>query len=185
VDDVKIFKAYYLVALRIKLRSHKVAHGKKIRGNRIIVKNLGQIIVGDHVSLNSFPGGEPYKTALKTYCENAVLKIGNHCNLNGTMIYCRDSVSIGDFCMFGPGCKIVDNDSHRVVRDVFERRKSPQSAPIVIRNNVWIGMHSLVLKGVEIGQNSIVAAYSVVTKDVPPNTIVAGNPAKPVKELLG
>lgn len=85
--------------------------------------------------------------------------------------------------MFGPGTKIVDNDSHRISIDVIERRKTPNSAPIIIGDNVWVGMNALILKGVEIGENAIVAAYSVVTKNVPENTLVAGNPAKILKTL--
>ncbi len=85
--------------------------------------------------------------------------------------------------MFGPGSKIVDNDSHRVSIDVEERRKLPNSAPILIEENVWVGMNSLILKGVTIGKNSIVAAHSVVTKHVPENVLVAGNPAKIIKNL--
>ncbi|MCE0555601.1 acyltransferase [Motilimonas sp. E26] len=85
--------------------------------------------------------------------------------------------------MFGPGCKIVDNDSHRTSIDVMKRREPPESSPIIIRNNVWVGMNSLILKGVEIGENSIVAANSVVTKSVPKNTLVAGNPARIIKKL--
>ncbi|MBC8770466.1 acyltransferase [Arenibacter sp. BSSL-BM3] len=85
--------------------------------------------------------------------------------------------------MFGPGTKIVDNDSHRISIDINERRKAPKSNPIIIEDNVWIGMNSLVLKGVCIGKNSIVAAHSVVTKNVPENVLVGGNPAKIIKTL--
>ena len=85
--------------------------------------------------------------------------------------------------MFSPGSKLVDNDSHRISIDISERRKPPNSAPIIIHDNVWVGMNSLILKGVEIGQNSIVAAHSVVTRNVPENTLVAGNPAKIIKTL--
>lgn len=61
--------------------------------------------------------------------------------------------------------------------------KHAVSAPIVIEDNVWIGEYAAVLKGVTIGTGAIVASHAVVTKDVPPYTIVAGNPARVVKEL--
>ena len=61
--------------------------------------------------------------------------------------------------------------------------KYADSAPIVIEDNVWIGEYSAILKGVTIGTGSIVASHAVVTKDVPPYTIVAGNPARVVKEI--
>jgi acetyltransferase-like isoleucine patch superfamily enzyme len=179
----KISKLPHLIGLRLKLRVYGVAHGKRIRGNRVIIKNVGKIIIGNSVGLNSFPGGEPYRTGLQTHCKDAIISIGDNCNLNGTIIHCRTKVEIGSLCMFGPGSKLVDNDSHRISIDISERRKSPNSAPIIIHDNVWVGMNSLILKGVEIGQNSIVAAHSVVTRNVPENTLVAGNPAKIIKTL--
>ena len=63
------------------------------------------------------------------------------------------------------------------------RWENSEHAPIVIGDNVWIGEYSAILKGVTIGEGSIVASHSVVTKDVPPYTIVAGNPARIVKHL--
>lgn len=176
-------KLFYRIGLRLKLKAYGVKYGNRIKGNRVVVKNIGQIIIGNNVSLKSFPDGEPYRTGLQTHCEDAVIRIGDNCNLNGTMIHCRTKVTIGRFCMFGPGTKIVDNDSHRISIDVIERRKTPNSAPIIIGDNVWVGMNALILKGVEIGENAIVAAYSVVTKNVPENTLVAGNPAKILKTL--
>lgn len=178
-----ILKILYRLILYINLKTHNVVCGKRIRGNRVVLKNLGKIKVGNKVSLNSFPEGEPFRTGLLTHCKDAIISIGNECNLNGTMIHCRTSVTIGEYCMFGPGSKIIDNDSHRISIDIDERRKSPNSAPILIEDNVWIGMNSLILKGVTIGRNSIVAAHSVVTKNVPVDTLVAGNPAKIIKKI--
>ena len=79
--------------------------------------------------------------------------------------------------------ELIDNNSHRAVADPLERRKPPSSKPIILGSNVWIGTNSLIMKGVTIGENSIVAAQSVVTKDVPSNVIVGGNPAKPIKQI--
>jgi len=160
-----------------------VKYGKDIRGNRVFLKNKGKITIGNRVNLNSYPGGETYRTGLQTHCEESVISINNDCILNGIMIHCRTSVSIGRFCLFGPGSKIVDNDSHRISTDIKERRKAPNGAPVVIEDNVWVGMNSSILKGVTIGKNSIVAAHSVVTKAVPENVLVAGIPAKVIKKL--
>lgn len=176
-------KIWYLFFLLIKLKIKGVKFGRNLRGNRVIIKNEGKIVLGNFVSLNSYPDGDLYKTGLLTYFKDAVITIGNNCNLNGAVIHCNSSVKIGNDCMFGPGTKIVDNDSHRVSIDPLERRKEAIKIPIEIEDNVWIGMNSLVLKGVKIGQNSIIAAHSVVTKDVPKNVIAGGNPAKIIKEL--
>ena len=179
----KIMKILHWIMLIIKLKLYNVKYGKNIRGNRIYIKNEGSIALGDNVSLNSYPGGELYKTGLQTYCKKAKIFIGSNCNLNGTMIHCREHVKIGDYCMFGPGTVLCDNDSHRNSIDIAARRKAPESDPIVIQKNVWIGMNSLILKGVTIGENAIIAAHTVVTKNVPRNTLVGGNPVRILKEL--
>lgn len=179
----KLLKLHYLIFLHIKLHCYGIKYGKRIRGNRVYIKNKGSIDLGDCVSLNSFPGGRYYKTGLQTHCDESKIIIGNNCNLNGTMIHCREFISIGDYCLFGPGTVICDNDSHRISIDIMERRDPPQSAPIKIRKNVWIGMNSLILKGVEIGENAIVAAHSVITTNIPENTLFGGNPARLIKTL--
>jgi len=180
---MKIFKIPRFIILMINLKMHHVVYGKKVRGGRILIKNKGKIIIGNKVSMISFSGGSPYRTSLQTHCKDAIISIGDNCRLSGITIHCRTSVKIGNDCRFGPGSQLVDNDSHRASMYVTERAKPPRSKAIIINNNVWIGMGSLVLKGVEIGDNSIVAAHSVVTKNVPANSIVAGNPAKIVKTL--
>lgn len=98
----------------------------------------------------------------------------------GTRISASDEIRIGNGCMFANGAHITDSDWHGIYDRV---NRDPEIKPIIIEDNVWVGDHATVLKGVTIGKNSIVAACAVVTKDVPANVIVAGNPAKVVKEL--
>ena len=82
--------------------------------------------------------------------------------------------------MLASNAYITDSDWHTV----YDRTKRAEEiTPVHIGDNVWLGDHATVLKGVTIGENSVVAARAVVTKDVPSNVIVAGNPAKVVKEL--
>lgn len=174
----KPIKEMRLLMLKMVLYFSGVKTGKKVRGNRAYVENQGQITLANNVALNSFPNGENYRTCLSTHTTDAVITIGSHVKLNGTVIHARERVEIGSYCLFGPGVVILDNDSHPVVLDPIARRGAPSSAPVILGDNVWVGMRSLIMKGVTIGDNSIIAAQSVVTKDVPSNTVVGGSPAK-------
>lgn len=98
----------------------------------------------------------------------------------GVRISASDEIVIGDGCMFANGAYITDCDWHGI-HDRTQRDEKPY--PVRLGNNVWIGDHATVLKGVTIGDNSVVAACSVVTKSVPANVVVAGNPARIVKEI--
>ncbi len=100
--------------------------------------------------------------------------------MNGIRLGSASAIIIGDDCMLAGYCYLTDADWH----DVHDRTSSPgKTAPIVLERGVWIGDSAIVCKGVRIGENSIVGAGSVVTKDVPPNVVVAGNPARIVKKL--
>lgn len=109
------------------------------------------------------------------------INIGKYTVINpGVRITSASSITVGDNTMLATGVYLSDADWH----DLQHRIYAPgNTAPIVLEDNVWIGDNALVTKGVTVGTNSIVGAYSVVTKDVPANTIVAGNPAKIVKRF--
>ena len=118
----------------------------------------------------------------------AELKIGNNVGMSSITICASNSICIGDNVNFGAGCMLFDTHFHRLYykdRRSFESdSKNALSRKIVIDDDVFIGANSLILKGVHIGARSIVGAGSVVTKDVPSDTIVAGNPAKIIKTKL-
>lgn len=89
-------------------------------------------------------------------------------------------IRIGHSVMMANGTYITDSDWH----GLYDRtQRIPEDTPVIIGDNVWLGDHCTVLKGVTIGDNSVVAAGAVVSRDVPPNVVVAGNPARVVKQL--
>ena len=91
-----------------------------------------------------------------------------------------ESIVIGDACMIAHGVYISDADWH----GIYDRAEPVgNTKPVVLEDNVWIGDSAIICKGVTIGENSIIGAGAVVTKNVPPNSIFAGNPAKLVKNL--
>lgn len=143
-------------------------------GNYVVCRGLlrcenfspGKIVIGDYVY------------------------IGDDCLLS-----CAERIEIGTLTLLAHGVQIFDNDSHPIdpyLREqdfltILGQHKGPRnkiaSKPVKIGERAWIGLYAIITKGVQIGDGSIVAAGSVVTSDVPPLTLVAGNPARVVKEL--
>lgn len=125
--------------------------------------------------------------------ENANINIGKRVFISGSIIASK-SIEIGDDVLISWGTTIVDHNSHSVsfslrandAVDWLAEKKDwthVKIAPVKISNKVWIGFNSIVLKGVTIGEGAVVGAGSVVTKDVPAWTIVAGNPARVIREI--
>lgn len=107
------------------------------------------------------------------------LVIGNDCRINGPVIAVTDCVRIGDRCRIAPQVYIMDGDFHTVE----DRLVKGQSKPIIIEDDAWVATRSMILKGVTIGKGAVVAAGSVVTKDVKSYTLVGGVPAKFIKNI--
>jgi acetyltransferase-like isoleucine patch superfamily enzyme len=93
-----------------------------------------------------------------------------------TFIGAAKLVTIGNNTMIAGEVRIMDTDLHGM------DGQTAQEKPVTIGNHVWIGIRSIILKGVTIGDNAIVGAGSVVTKSIAPNTVVAGNPARLIRE---
>jgi acetyltransferase-like isoleucine patch superfamily enzyme len=133
-----------------------------------------------------------------------MIKIGNNVHIGGATFISRNSIEIEDDVTMAWGIVLYDHDSHSIFwehrkndnnqcyKDYFEQSENKvvnkdwtyvNTAPIKICSKVWIGFDVLILKGVTIGEGAIVGAKSVVTHDVPAWTVVAGNPARIVKEI--
>lgn len=125
----------------------------------------------------------------------AAIKIGRDTFIgNKTSLICSENIQIGSGVLISWGCTLIDQDAHSLhwderKNDVSEWAKGRKEwthvirRPIVIHDKAWVGFNSIILKGVTIGEGAVVGAGSVVTKDVAPYTLVAGNPAKLIKEL--
>src|SRR5438094_5781742 len=117
---------------------------------------------------------------------NGSAVVGDFTLLNGALIMADEKIEIGSYCLISWNVGIADSDFHplepaqrlidaRALAPYFKDRPARpklKTAPVKIANNVWIGMNAVILKGVTIGENSVVAAGSVVTKSIPPNTVV-------------
>jgi acetyltransferase-like isoleucine patch superfamily enzyme len=112
--------------------------------------------------------------------KNAKCSFGHHTYLNrSATIDCTLEIHVGDYCAISDNVQILDSDFHTIACD---GKKTKMSKPVHIGNHVWIGRSAIILKGVTIGDGAIVGAGSIVTRDVPPGCLVAGNPARVIKE---
>jgi acetyltransferase-like isoleucine patch superfamily enzyme len=114
--------------------------------------------------------------------DGAHLHIGNRSYINdNSSVVCFESISIGVGCAIAWNTNILDANIHALV---VEGEQRPRSQPIAIGDQVWLGTGAIVLPGVTIGSGAVVAAGSVVRSDVPARTVVAGNPARVVRERI-
>jgi acetyltransferase-like isoleucine patch superfamily enzyme len=115
---------------------------------------------------------------VRVVVDAGTLTIGHGTNVNGfAKILVAERVSIGAGCTLSWDSQILDNDFHPITVDGVEQ---PVTAPVVLEDRVWVGTSAIILKGVTVGEGSVVAAGAVVTRDVPAKSIVAGSPAKVV-----
>lgn len=147
----------------------------------------GKVFIGDHFYFSSGYGVNPIASNLQgaIYVDpGAKLTLGEHVGMSSTRMWIHDSVTIGDNVKVGACVQITDTDAHPL--DYLARRTSNEgtkSAPIVIEDDVWVGAHSIILKGVTIGARSIIGAGSVVTKSIPADCVAAGNLCKVIKTI--
>jgi serine acetyltransferase len=148
------------------------------------IQGRGDLVVGDDVLID---GKSTFNFASR-FEQRPRLTIGNRTHIgHGCTITVARRVTIGNHCQIAEGVWIFDSNGHpsEPVRRLADEPPSPESIkPVTICDNVWIGGRSIIHPGVTIGEGSVVSAGSVVMTDVPPNTIVAGNPARRVAALM-
>jgi acetyltransferase-like isoleucine patch superfamily enzyme len=153
----------------------EIAHPRSlvIFGRNIHIGKYAQIICASDncVRLTSWPSKQA----------DAEIVIGDYCLISpGVRISAAKSIRIGDNSMLAANVIISDSDWHGIYNRV---RPFRCTKPVIIKNNVWLGERVIVTKGVTIGENSVIGAGSVVTKNIPANSVAAGNPARIIKTI--
>lgn len=171
----------------LKWRHVQCGKGVRICG-RIHIYGHGDVRLADGVRINSCRranpiGGDTY-TVFSTVGSGKIT-IGEGSGISNSAIVARQSVEIGKNVRIGGGCQIFDNDFHSLQ---YQKRISAHdddiaAKSIVIKDGAFLGARCLILKGVTIGENSVIGAGSVVTKSVPDREIWAGNPARFIKSV--
>ena len=124
----------------------------------------------NHIGLN-------HRCIISTISEDAQLTIGDNLGMSSSSITCFKRIDIGNNVRVGANCVIADGDFH------LDDPRAGEPKPVTIRDCVWLGYGVIVMKGVTIGENSIIGMNSIVTKDIPANSVAVGNPAKVIKTL--
>lgn len=163
-----------------------------IQGKNNIVEIKGSVcttyihIEGDCCEIVIEDGVEIYGKEILVRGDHAKIFVGKNTRINsGCRLICQgnhNSIFIASDCLFSNGVNIWNSDTHTIYD--FEKNIINLSRPVVIGRHVWFGSNCAVLKGVSIGEDSIIGMHAVVTKSVPHNSIVAGNPAKVIKSRI-
>lgn len=182
----RIFNKYVFKINKVDIPENYYANGI------IYISNSGTMKIGDKFRFNSGkhynPIGGDINLRLIVKKEGKLI-LGENCQLSNSTIYCTSSIFIGSNVYIGGGCKIYDTDFHAVdlcnrINAVKEHKlEFIKTKPVIIEDGVWIGGHCIVLKGVTIGQEAIVGAGSVVTKNIPAKEIWAGNPIRKIRKI--
>lgn len=158
-----------------------LGRGVKFYGRPFLLRaRSAQLTIGDRSMFRSSATSNLIgvtRPCILSVHREARLEIGNDCGFSGTAIGCFLRISIEDNVRCGANTLISDGDWHG-----NDSRAGP-AKPILIKRNAWLGVNTVVLKGVTIGENSVVGAGSVVTKDIPDNVIAAGNPCRVIRSI--
>lgn len=187
-----IWKVSWIITY-LKFKLNKVAFKKNFTTNGIPITAINldaSVVIGDYFIMNN---GRYYnmigrqQSCYFVVDKNAKLQIGNNVGISAVAIVCWNNVIIGDNVKIGGNTVIYDTDFHSLNwRDRIlskEDKGKIKTSPVVIRDNVFIGTSCTILKGVEIGEKSIIGACSVVTKSIPSGEIWAGNPARFIRKV--
>ena len=196
----KYFTGFNFIKTKYKQIKNKLEIFGKLRKNKIKISgNKNIIYVGKNsllIDSNIFIKGNNNILYIGEDCavnnlsiildnEGSEIRIGNKTSIAKAQIVSLEpyKIEIGEDCMLSYDIEIRNTDSHKIY-DKNTNQRINEGKSINIGNHVWLGMRAVILKGVNIGNNSIVAGGSIVTKDVKANTIVSGNPARQIKENI-
>lgn len=189
---ISLYQKFRRRLLIFKCRVGCLVRGGKIDGLRyvnlaapLVVDGRGEVQLAPRSSFGYHEAPMIGNGAIRLQARLATSKItiGEGCAFSNNISVCAiDSIHIGSQCLIGDMVLIIDADHHEL--DPSKRWDGPGTVrPVVVGNNVWIGSRATILRGVCIGDNSVIGAGAVVTKSVPPNVVVAGNPARIIKTL--
>lgn len=168
-------------------QSNLVPKGKVRLNQKALFLGLGEVGFGENVNIGYFPSPYFYSTYAHIEARGSNAKIfidsDTYINNNCCIISNETEIKIGKFCLIGTNFTCLDSDFHGLTIEERNNLNGIISKKVEIGNHVFIGNDVTVLKGVKIGDGAVIGAGSVVSKDIPEDCIVAGNPAKVIKKV--
>lgn len=181
---------YSMIANRISMSMRSIHYGKgfKCCGSIFYRKAVGgDLIMGSNVSINSHRISDPIGGDTKTMLivgPSGKLILHDHVSISNSTLFAAEHIEIGAHTCIGGGVKIYDTDFHSIIPEYrLNGNTNVKTAPIHIGKKCFIGGHSIILKGITIGDEAVVGAGSVVTRNIPSREVWAGNPAKFIKRI--
>lgn len=190
---------FYIYFNRMWFKLIGVKYGSRmVITDKVYLTGWGGVKIGDDFTFLSGSGVNPISRNIRgslyvPYKDSKII-IGDRVGISSSCLHAVKQITIGNDVKIGANVLILDNDSHPV--DYVKRRNTYESdvghyeylksvpvSPVFIGDDVWIGANSLILKGVHIGSRSIIAAGSVVSKDIPPDCVAGGVPAKVIRKM--
>jgi acetyltransferase-like isoleucine patch superfamily enzyme len=189
VYEIRRISSWPWIYLYLAWKGVDIGAGWRLYGMPAVRRHRdSRISIGAQAEIRSWrfsnPLGVWHPCQLTTWSSGAVISIGDSFGMTGGVICASQEIRIGQRVTIGANSTIVDTDFHPL--DAAQRRSNPldgQAAPVVIEDDVFIGTQVLILKGVHVGAGAVIGAGSVVTADVPPGVLVAGNPARVLGSL--
>lgn len=197
----KIRSIFYLHINIIILKINQVQFGKNIRiYNRFYLEKNEKAFfsIGNNFKFTSGESFNPLSRNIRGSIylpmESSKIIIGNNVGISSACIWAKEKITIGDNVNIGADCIIMDTDCHNLDPEIRSSKEmmpngmsldcyTAKSSPITIENDVLIGTRCIILKGVTIGERTIIGSGSVVTKSIPSNCIAAGNPCKVIRTI--
>jgi acetyltransferase-like isoleucine patch superfamily enzyme len=182
---------FYLCILKINYKKPFVSRGLPMirRAKGATIKIGENLILNNSTRYNT--AGINHKCVLAASQKGATLEIGNNVGMSGVSIVASEYIKIGNNVNLGANVCIYDTDFHSLDYKIRRNERTwdsdklneyTRSSPVIIEDDVWVGANVIILKGVTVGARSILGAGSVVTKNIPKDSIAAGNPAKVIKQ---
>lgn len=193
----KLRKIFYKYYNRFWFSIVGVKFGRRMKVyDKVHILGKGNIIIGEDFKFTSGNSINPIcrniQGAMFVPLKDSMIVIGDRVGISSACLWAKERITIGNDVNIGGDCLIIDNDAHPL--NYMKRRRSYAkevgqedyfktipTAPIQIDDDVWIGAQCVILKGVHIGARSIIAAGSIVTKDIPADAIAGGNPCKVIR----